>query len=154
MLLDRQLNESDITNIRKGEITMRAYMNSNHNPWRMFDELTGTFPYDWLNLALREQKDPYPRVTARENEQGLLLEAEVPGIGPEALDVSVDDNILTIKGEKVQADGTKQPFERTFTIPMRLQPEKMTATIKHGLLTVNIPKREEAKPRRIEITAA
>ena len=154
MLIDRQLNESDITNIRKGEITMRAYMNSNHNPWRMFDELTGTFPYDWLNLALREQKDPYPRVTARENEQDLILEAEVPGIGPEALDVSVDNNILTIKGEKVLADGTKQPFERTFTIPIRLEPEKMTATIKHGLLTVNIPKREEAKPRRIEITAA
>jgi HSP20 family molecular chaperone IbpA len=37
---------------------------------------------------------------------------------------------------------------------MRLQAEKMTATIKHGLLTVNIPKREEAKPRRIDITAA
>jgi HSP20 family protein len=154
MLGNRQLNESDITNIRKGEITMRAYMNSNHNPWRMFDELTGTFPYDWLNLALREQKDPYPRVTARENEQDLILEAEVPGIGPEALDVSVDDNILTIKGEKALADGTKLPFERTFTIPMRLQADKMTATIKHGLLTVNIPKREEAKPRRIEITAA
>ncbi len=133
---------------------MRAYMNSNHNPWSMFDELTGTFPYDWLNLALREQKDPFPRVTARENEQGLILEAEVPGIGPEALDVSVDSNILTIKGEKALADGAKQPFERIFTIPMRLEPEKMTATIKHGLLTVNIPKREESKPRRIEITAA
>jgi HSP20 family protein len=120
----------------------------------MFDELTGTFPYDWLNLALRERTDTYPRVTARENEQGLILEAEVPGIGPEALDVSVDGNVLTIKGEKALADGTKLPFERTFTIPIRLQAEKMTATIKHGLLTVNIPKREEAKPRRIEITAA
>ena len=133
---------------------MRAYMNSNHNPWRMFDELTGTFPYDWLNLALREHNDPYPRVTARENEQGLILEAEVPGIGPEELDVSVDANTLTIKGEKTMADGTKLPFERIFTIPLRLQVEKMTATIKHGLLTVNIPKHGETKPRRIEITAA
>lgn len=133
---------------------MRAYMNSNTNPWHMFDELTGTFPSDWLNLALRERNDMYPRVTARENEQGLILEAEVPGIGPEALDVSVDGNILTIKGERSQTDGTKLPFERIFTIPTRLQAENMTATIKHGLLTVNIPKREEGKPRRIQITAA
>lgn len=133
---------------------MRAYMNSNTNPWRMFDELTGTFPYDWLNLALRERNEPYPRVTARENEQGLILEAEVPGLGPEAVDVSVEGHTLTIKGEKVLADGVKEPFERVFNIPLRLEAEKMTANMKNGLLTVNIPKREEAKPRRIEISAA
>ena len=133
---------------------MRAYINSNY-PWRMFDELTGTLPSDWMNLALRSRNDPYPLVTARETEAGLILEAEVPGLGPEAVNVSVEANVLTIKGERTPtAGGEKQAFERSFSIPLTVEAEKMTAALKHGLLTITIPKREEAKPRRIEITAA
>lgn len=132
---------------------MRAYMNSIY-PWRLFDELPETLPSDWMNLALRSKNDPYPLVTARETEAGMILEAEVPGVAPEALNVSLEGNTLTIKGERTPAGAEKQAFERSFSIPASLAPEKMAATLKHGLLTITIPKREEAKPRRIEITAA
>lgn len=132
---------------------MRAYVNSSY-PWRVFDELAGPSPYDWLNLAMRERNEPYPRVTVSENEQGLLLQAEVPGLGPEALSVTVEGNTLTLKGEKEQADGTKSPFERTFTLPDQLQSDRMAANLKYGLLKISIPKRDEVKPRQIAITAA
>jgi HSP20 family protein len=132
---------------------MRTYINNNY-PWRMFEELTGTSPSDWMNLTLRNRNDPYPFVTTRETEAGQILEAELPGVGPEAVNISVEGNVLTIKGERTpRGSDEKQAFERSFTIPLTLEVEKMTATLKHGLLTITIPKREEAKPRRIEITA-
>jgi len=129
---------------------MRAYLNTIGNPWRVFDELMGEFPYELLNTAWRTRMGQYPRVNVWESEQGLVVEAEVAGIDPDKLDVAVDANVLTIKGEREQADGTKAEFQRSFNLPFELENEHIKAAVKNGMLTVSIP-RKAAEKRRIAI---
>ena len=129
---------------------MRAYMNTIGNPWRVFDELMSEFPYEFLNNAWRVRTGQVPRVNVWESEQGLVVEAEVAGVDPEKLDVAVDANVLTIKGEREQADGTKNEFQRSFNLPFELENEHIKATVKNGMLTVSIP-RKAAEKRKIAI---
>jgi HSP20 family protein len=129
---------------------MRAYLNTIGNPWRVFDELMGEFPYELLNTAWRTRMGQYPRVNVWESEQGLVVEAEVAGVDPEKLDVAVDANVLTIKGEREQADGTKAEFQRSFNLPFELENEHIKAAVKNGMLTVSIP-RKAAEKRKIAI---
>ena len=129
---------------------MRAYLNTIGNPWRVFDELMGEFPYELLNSAWRNRTGLYPRVNVWESEQGLAVEAEVAGVDPDKMDVAVDANVLTIKGEKEQPDGTKSEFQRSFNLPFELENENIKATVKNGMLTVSIP-RKAAEKRKIAI---
>jgi len=119
---------------------MRAYLNTIGNPWRVFDELIGEFPYDLLNNAWRARTGQYPHVNVWESEQGLVVEAEAAGVDPDKLDVTVDANVLTIRGEKEQPDGTKNEFQRSFNLPFELERERIKASVKNGLLTVSIPR--------------
>ncbi len=129
---------------------MRAYLNTIGNPWRVFDELMSEFPYDLLNNAWRARSGHYPRVNVWESEKGLVVEAEVAGVNPDKLDVAVDANVLTIKGEKEQADGSANEFQRSFNLPFELENENIKATVKNGMLTVSIP-RKVAEKRMIAI---
>lgn len=129
---------------------MRAYLNTIGNPWRVFDELMGDLPYELFNTAWRARMGQYPRVNVWESEQGLVVEAEVAGVDPEKLDVAVDANVLTIKGEREQADGAKAEFQRSFNLPFELENERVKAAVKNGMLTVSIP-RKAAEKRRIAI---
>lgn len=124
---------------------MRAYLNTIGNPWRVFDELMGEFPYDLLSNNWRARAGQYPRVNVWESEQGLVVEAEVAGVDPEKLDVAVDANVLTIKGEKALADGSANEFQRSFNLPFELESENIKAAVKNGLLTVSIPRKATAK---------
>ena len=129
---------------------MRAYLNTINNPWRVFDELIGEFPFNVFDAALRTRNGRFPRVNVWESEQGLAVQAEIAGVEPDKLDVAVDANVLTIKGEKEQADGTKAEFQRNFNLPFELESDKITANVKNGLLTVTIP-RKAAEKRKIAI---
>lgn len=129
---------------------MKAYLNTMSNPWRVFDELMSEFPYDLLNNAWRARIGNFPHVNVWENEKGLAVEAEVAGIDPDKLDVAVDANVLTIKGEKEQADGTKKDFQRSFNLPFELENENIKATVKNGMLTIAVP-RKAAEKRKIAI---
>jgi HSP20 family protein len=129
---------------------MRAYLNTTGNPWRVFDELMSDLPYEFLNTAWRSRAGQYPRVNVWENEQGLVVEAEVAGVDPDKLDVAVDANVLTIQGEKAQAEGAKTEFHRSFNLPFELETERIQASAKNGLLTVSIP-RKAAEKRKIAI---
>jgi len=71
-------------------------------------------------------------------------------VDPEKLDVAVDANVLTIKGEKEQADGTRNEFQRSFNLPFELENEHIKAAVKNGMLTVSIP-RKAAEKRKIAI---
>jgi len=130
---------------------MRAYLNTINNPWRAFDELMSDFPYDLFNNAWRARTGGYPRVNVWENENGLVVEAEVAGVDPEKLDVAVDANVLTLKGEKGQADGSTGEFQRSFNLPFELDNESIKATVKNGVLTVSIPRKAAAEKRKIAI---
>ncbi|HRR33452.1 MAG TPA: Hsp20/alpha crystallin family protein [Kiritimatiellia bacterium] len=129
---------------------MRAYLNTISNPWRVFDELMGDFPFDLFDTALRVRAGRFPRVNVWESEDGLAVQAEVAGVDPEKLDVVIDANVLTIKGEREQADGGRTEFQRSFNLPFELEDSKIKAAVKNGLLTVTIP-RKAAEKRKIAI---
>ena len=59
---------------------MRAYLNTINNPWRVFDEVMGDFPFDLFDTALRTRARRYPRVNVWESEDGLAVQAEVAGV--------------------------------------------------------------------------
>lgn len=130
---------------------MRAYLNTINNPWRVFDELVSEFPYDLFNNAWRTRTGYSPRVNVWESDKGVAVEAEVAGVDPEKLEVAVDANVLTLKGEKERADGSRNEFQRSFNLPFELDNEGIKATVKNGMLTVMIPRKAAAEKRKIAI---
>lgn len=105
-----------------------------------------------------------PRVDIRETSQSFVIVAEVPGIEPEAIEVSMDKGILSLKGERqkaVLAEGESSvrmerqygQFHRRFSLPDTADADNITATHRHGLLEVVIPKKAEVQPRRIPVKA-
>jgi HSP20 family protein len=104
-----------------------------------------------------------PRVDVREEDGRYVILADVAGVDPKDIDISMDKNVLTIKGERkleTLAEGAKATrserrhgaFKRSFTLPETANAEAITATGKHGVLEISIPKKAEAAPRKIEIT--
>lgn len=103
-----------------------------------------------------------PACNAYEDEQGFHLEASLPGLRKEDIEIVVERGVLTVKGEgkAPQQDDNRQyfvreidwgPFSRSFRLPKQVDVDKVAASYQDGLLTLMLPKREEAKPRRIEI---
>ncbi|HEX7544831.1 MAG TPA: Hsp20/alpha crystallin family protein [Candidatus Limnocylindrales bacterium] len=93
----------------------------------------------------------------------IVVEAILPGIKPEDVDITVEGNALTIAGDTTSANSPKAGsvllkeirrgrFTRTLTLPDGLEPDNATATFEDGVLTLRIPKAERVKPRQIKIT--
>jgi len=80
----------------------------------------------------------------------LVLKAELPNASAEDFQISVENSVLTIKGEQK----VSYAFERSFSIPRTVDPNKVSAEYKEGVLTVKLPLREEAKPRLIKVDVA
>jgi len=104
----------------------------------------------------------YPAVDIYEDAEGVTLTAELPGLDPRAVDVKVEDRVLTLAGErKLEREERKEnyhrveswsgTFSRSFTLPANVDVEKIRAEHKNGLLRVFLPKREENKPRKISV---
>jgi len=98
-------------------------------------------------------------------EHELVLKAELPDMSREDIDVSVENFVLTIKGEKKLATDVKDEqyhhierrygaFSRSFSLPRTVGSSKVAADYKNGVLTVKLPLREEAKPRQIKVDIA
>src|SRR5713101_5782147 len=98
-------------------------------------------------------------------DQELVLKAELPDMSREDIDITVENFVLTIKGEKKFVDDVKDEqfhhserrygtFSRSFSLPQTVDGSKVTAEYKNGVLTVRIPLREEAKPRQIKVEVA
>ncbi len=101
-----------------------------------------------------------PAVDILETEGGLTLIADMPGVSREQLEIGVEKGILTLKGDVAGAEHedlyrefTLVTYYRQFQLPDEVDPQKATAEMKNGVLTLYLPKAEAAKPRRIEITA-
>ena len=103
-----------------------------------------------------------PPVDIHETQDGLVVLADVPGVAKEALEVRVDDNILTIRGHArhaVPGDVIYREYElvnffRQFELSDKVDQGRISADLKSGVLTLNLPKAEEAKPRQIEVRVA
>ncbi len=103
-----------------------------------------------------------PAVDVREQDDGYRMEVELPGLSDQDIELKVEDNILTLssrKDEKKEDKGDgylirerrKLEFARTFVLPSDSERDKIGAEFKNGLLVVSIPKKPEAKPRKIDV---
>jgi len=106
-----------------------------------------------------------PAVDIFETENSIVLKAELPGVDPKDVEVRVEDNTLYLKGERKFENETKEEnyhriersygsFARSFVLPNSMDAEKVAAEYQDGLLTLTLPKREEAKPKTIKINVS
>ncbi|MFP4635084.1 MAG: Hsp20/alpha crystallin family protein [Nitriliruptoraceae bacterium] len=103
-----------------------------------------------------------PALDVEEDENAFTLHVELPSIDPDDVEVSLEENVLTVAGErhfydKKDTEGFRRVerhfgrFHRAVRLPDRVDPEAVEATYKDGLLTITVPKAEESKPRRIQV---
>jgi HSP20 family protein len=103
-----------------------------------------------------------PAVDIYENEHELVVKADLPDVKPEELDIRVENNILTIRGERkfekkvdeknyLRVERSYGSFARSFSLASTVNSEAIKADYKDGVLTLTIPKREEAKPKQIKV---
>ena len=106
-----------------------------------------------------------PAVDIFEHEGDLVLKAELPGVDPKDVDVHVENNVLTLRGERKLESEVKREqyhrveraygsFSRSFTLPNVVDTDKIKAEYKDGVLRLVLPKKEEAKPKQISISVA
>jgi HSP20 family molecular chaperone IbpA len=104
-----------------------------------------------------------PPVDICENAEGITLEADVPGMSKDRLNIQVDRDMLLIEGDisvevpegmkALYADVHATRYRRSFTLSRELETDKLAANLKDGVLRIQIPKRAEVRPRRIEVQA-
>jgi HSP20 family protein len=122
---------------------------------------------DWSNLNFSNTNTTLPAVNVLENDNEYVIELAAPGMKKEDFKINLDENVLTIssewkeqkeekKGQYSRREFSYQSFQRSFTLPeYRVEREKVAAKYNDGILTIVIPKREEARPkpvREIEIS--
>jgi HSP20 family protein len=123
------------------------------------NRISGLDPHDNSNVATSNWT---PAVDIEEQTERFLITADVPGVLPEDIEITMDDGILTIKGERkeerdVEANGFHRvervsgSFYRRFSLPDSADPERISAEGKNGVLEIVIPKGEKAKARRITV---
>ena len=107
-----------------------------------------------------------PAVNVEETKEELLLSAELPGMNIENVEIEVENNVLTLRGEKkeVKEEGDDRryhlwersygSFQRGFTLPRTVNTDQISARFEDGILTIQMPKAPEAKSRKIDIEAA
>lgn len=103
-----------------------------------------------------------PPVDIQETEEGFRLIAELPGLTKDDIQITLENNVLRLTGErKLEKDVRKESFQRiervygsfarSFSLPHQVDSERVTASFENGVLTLNVPKAEQAKPRKIAI---
>ena len=102
-----------------------------------------------------------PPVDVAETQEKILVRAEVPGMKQEDIQIEFENGLLTIRGERTlektenltwhRVERIHGNFSRSFTLPRTVDPEKISASYRDGILEIEVPKREEAKPKQIRI---
>jgi HSP20 family protein len=104
-----------------------------------------------------------PAVDIYENEHELVVKADLPDVDPKDLDIRVENNILTIRGERkfekkvneenyLRVERSYGSFARSFTLANTVNSDAIKAEYQNGVLTLTVPKREEAKPKQIKVS--
>jgi HSP20 family protein len=128
---------------------------------QLFDEFFNDFPFTRWNAVQRENW--MPAVDILEKDGNLILRAEVPGMNQKDIDLKLEGNVLTIKGEKKSSEEENNgsyrrmescygSFTRSFTLPETVDRDKIHADYKDGILTIMIPQKPEVKPREIPVS--
>lgn len=125
-------------------------------------ELHDMFPLTSRDVSNVETSDWYPAIDIKEEDKQFVIVADVPGVDPKAIDVSMDNNILTIRGEResehkeehegfVRYERAKGSFYRRFSLPDTADAEKIEANSNHGVLRISIPKKTQNVTRKIDV---
>ncbi|MBN2165795.1 MAG: Hsp20/alpha crystallin family protein [Marinilabiliaceae bacterium] len=125
-----------------------------------FDNWLNRDMMDWMNTNFSDTNTTLPAVNIKENENAFELEVAAPGMNKADFNVSLDNDTLTISSEKkvekkeekegnyTKREFSYQSFQRSFTLPETVvDGDKISAVYENGILKINIPKREEAKPK-------
>jgi HSP20 family protein len=134
-----------------------------HNPWELMSGLRRDVDR-MLRTDGAGRHEFVPAVDILEEPERYVVRADLPGVDADAIDITVDGGLLTIRGErkaKVQAEGVTLQraeracgnFERAFRLPETAASEGFEADYRQGVLTVRIPKTKQAQPYRIQVTA-
>ena len=128
------------------------------------------------NRLNRTLEDPYtprtedafgtwaPPVDIFETHDRVILRAEIPGVQKEDMDVRIENGVLSLQGDRKQEAEIREDtahrveriygaFTRSFTLPSKVDPEKTSAVLRHGVLTLTLNKVAEAQPKQIAVTA-
>lgn len=103
-----------------------------------------------------------PAMDVVETTDGFTVTCELPGLDQQEIDINITSNVLTIRGEKKSDTTAKEKkvfrreirtgsFQRTLSLPVAVDSEKVTADLKDGILSITLPKREDAKPKQISV---
>ena len=126
------------------------------------DDFIERFFYGWPSFEKESDVSWVPRLDIHETEKEFVLDVEIPGMQKKDIKVGVKNNILTISGERKKERETKEKdyssverhygkFERSLTLSGAVNAEKIIADYKDGLLTLTLPKTEEAKPKELSV---
>ena len=138
----------------------RGLLNLQERMNRLFDESTRSMSRgpeeEWTLGAWAPAVDIYERGN------DVILKAELPGLDPKDVDIRIENNVLTLKGERKFEQETKREdyhrversygsFTRSFALPSTVDTTNVKAEYKDGVLRITLPKREEAKPKQIQV---
>ncbi len=135
------------------------------SPWEGFEALRRRMDRLFDDFTRRDEEAGsswLPSVDLSENSDSFLIKADVPGMDKKDIKITMQDNVLNISGEKKQEKEEKDrnyhliersygQFSRSFTLPTKVDSDKIKAEFKNGVLEIVIPKAPEAKAREIEI---
>lgn len=140
-------------------------------PWREMEDLTDRLTQmlgdDFFPAGRREAGAWVPPVNVEEAQDELVLTAELPGMKEDDIEIELENNVLTIRGEKQETRHEEQDenrryhvwerrygsFQRSFTLPRTVKAEDISASFQEGVLFVHMPKVPEAQGRKIQIRA-
>ncbi len=127
---------------------------------RLFD----TALHGWNNGDVNATTQWAPSTDIYETDKELVVNLDLPGVNPKMIDIRVENNVLTVRGERQfdesqnrenfhRAERMYGAFARSFTLPTSVDADKIHASYNAGVLRISLPKAEAAKPRKIEIVA-
>jgi HSP20 family protein len=120
------------------------------------------FSRPWRLIATENGANGFFPVDLLETDEDVVVKASLPGVKPDDVHISVTEDTLTIKGEASSETEEKKAnyyrqerhfgaFQRTFTLPVRVEAEKAEATFEHGVLNLRLPKAQDVRPKTIEV---
>jgi len=127
------------------------------------DPFFGRF-FNLMNLEPEETGQWLPAMNLRETKDELIATLDIPGIDPKTLDISLDADRLTIRGERKKVEEEKESkflrhevsygrFQRTLQLPMHVEADKVRAKANHGVMTIHMPKAPDSVGRQIPVEA-
>jgi HSP20 family protein len=151
-------------NNQKGDRIMITW-NRVQNPWDEMYRLNRDFRRlleDWNRPATTSE---FPPVNISTNSEEAVLAAEVPGVDPDKLEITVQGDVVTLKGRRELPESKADEsclrqerfggeFTRSFNLPFTVDRERVAARYEKGVLCLTLPRREEEKPRKISVVAA